>query len=472
VSSRRNFLLVGRWHAVTRDQQATLRRALDAAKLDRLLFVITAADQSGTRRHPLTAAQRADVVRELADALGLPFEIHSVADIPDSKHWPRHVLDAIRPETEAALDPEHAAVVAANPDVLRRFEALGFPTLPLAFEGDLPADVFEALAAGRDWKKVATPGAARVFRKHRLEPRLRELFSDVLLTDDGELSTGRDFRVYAAGMDASVRIKLEDIVPHVVPGRIADKGCGTGLLLVHLSELFPTSQIVGMDLSRELLRLAESQHYPNQNVSIVRGDIAKQHFRAGTLGTAIFSSVMHELYSYNGYDREVVRRALRNTFAELQPGGHIIIRDGVAPTPRRVWMRCDAETEERFRRFARDFKGKSSQPGLRFTERVVRGRHWFGLTLHGANEFLSKKDYLENWAIEVNEEFGVFTLAGWRRELRAAGFRVTESRSYLNSWILKNRYRGRAWLHADDGGRPAEAIPFPDTTAVIIGEVG
>jgi SAM-dependent methyltransferase len=250
-----------------------------------------------------------------------------------------------------------------------------------------------------------------------------------------------------------------------------DKGCGTGLLLVHLSELFPTSQIVGMDLSRELLRLAESQHYPNQNVSIVRGDIVKQHFHAGTVSTAIFSSVMHELYSYNGYDRDVVRQALRNTHAELKPGGRIIIRDGVAPPRRRVWMRCDAETEERFRRFAREFKGKSSEPGLQFTEYLFRRGRWFVLSLHGANELLSKKDYLENWAIEVHEEFGVFTLAGWRRELRAAGFRVVEARSYLNPWILKNRYRRKVWLHADRDGRPGEAIPFPDTTAVFVGEV-
>jgi hypothetical protein len=133
-------------------------------------------------------------------------------------------------------------------------------------------------------------------------------------------------------------------------------------------------------------------------------------------------------------------------------------------------MRCDAETEERFRRFSQDFKGKAALPGVRFRERRVDGQTWFVLSLHEANEFLSKKDYLRNWAIEVNEEFGVFTLPQWRRELRALGYRVLVARSYLNPWILENRYRGQLWLHADTRTGPGAEVPFPDTTAVLVAE--
>jgi SAM-dependent methyltransferase len=288
------------------------------------------------------------------------------------------------------------------------------------------------------------------------------------LTQDGELSTGRDFRVYAAGMDASIAVKITDLCPHVLPGTIVDKGCGTGTLLVHLSRLFPQSQIIGMDLSRELLRIAESQYYPNHNVSIVKGNIIHERFAPGTVSTVLFSSVIHEVYSYNGYDHDQVRRALSNTRRELRPGGRVIVRDGLKPAGGRVWMRCDDETERRFRKFALEFKGKSATPGVRFRECELDGRNWFVLGLHEANEFLSKKDYLENWAIEVQEEFGVFTLAEWVRELEALGYQVLEARSYLNPWILENRYRDRVWLHADTGRGPGEEIAFPDTTAVLV----
>jgi SAM-dependent methyltransferase len=290
------------------------------------------------------------------------------------------------------------------------------------------------------------------------------------MTDDGELSSGRNFGVYAAGMDASLAVKIEDICPHVRPGTIVDKGCGTGKLLVHLSATWPESRIVGLDISRELLRIARNQPYPCPNVTILEGDIVQQHFPAGSVSTVVFSSVVHEIFSYNGYNREAVRLGLRNTRNELEPAGRVVIRDGVKPEGGDVWMRCDAKTEERFRRFAREFRGISPSPGVAFAERGHDGRTWFVLSLHAANEFLSKKDYLENWAIEVNEEFGVFTLPEWRRELEGLGYRIVEARSYVNPWILEHRYRGRVWLQADRGDRPGEEVPFPDTTAVIVAE--
>jgi SAM-dependent methyltransferase/nicotinamide mononucleotide adenylyltransferase len=467
-----DLLLPGRWHAVTREQETALRRRVEEAGPARLVFVITAADRSRTKRHPLTADERTEVVRALAEALGRPFEVHRVADISDSGRWVEHVRDAVRADSGGAtrLDPQDTVVLSGNPDVLRHFEAAGYRTLPLDFHGPLPADLFGAIAQGAAWRDLADDGTVRVYERLGLAERVREVFADVLLTEDGELSTGRDFRVYAAGMDASMGVKLTDLCPHVLPGRIVDKGCGTGTLLVHLSALFPTSEIVGMDLSRELLRTAESQYYPNHNVSIVRGNVIGQHFPDGTLSTVLFSSVLHEVYSYNGYDRGQVRLALANTRRELRPGGRVVIRDGVSPGDGRVWMRCDEETEGRFRRFAREFKGKSAAPGVGFDERVVAGRTWFVLGLHDANEFLSKKDYLQNWAVEVNEEFGVFTLPQWRRELAALGYRVVEARGYVNPWILENRYRGKAWLHADAGDGPGTELSFPDTTAVLVGE--
>src|SRR5262249_10331529 len=302
-------------------------------------------------------------------------------------------------------------------------------------------------------------------------PERRPILRGNAMPDDGELSTGRNFRVYAAGMDASLAVKIDDICPHVRPGTIVDKGCGTGKLLVHLSAAWPSSRIVGIDVSKELLRTAKIQPYPHPNVTILQGNIIQQHFPARSVSTVIFSSVIHEIFSYNGYDRDAVRQALRNTRIELESAGRVIIRDGVKPEGGNVWMRCDGVTEQRFRRFARDFKSNSPSPGVAYEERIHDGRSWFVLSIHDANEFLSKKDYLENWVIEVNEEFGVFTLAEWRGELEALGHRILEARSYVNPWILEHRYRGRVWLRADGGDRPGAELPFPDTTALIVSHV-
>lgn len=467
-----NFLIVGRWHAITRDQEAAIRRAIDECGSGKLVFVITACDQSGTKRHPLTVDERKEIIAQFASGLGREFEIHAVADIIDSEQWVEHLALVVKAESNGAttLSADQTLLISANADVNKRFEKAGYKTFVPTFEGAMPTDLLATICSGGDWQKLAADSALAVYTAHGIEARVRELFSNVLLTDDGELSTGRDFHVYVAGMDASLGVKIEDICPHVRPGRIVDKGCGSGSLLVHLSTLFPQSEIIGMDLSRELLRVAEGQHYPHHNVSVVKGNIIHQRFPVGTLSTVIFSSVQHEVYSYNGYDRDQVRLALRNTRQELELKGRVIIRDGVAPVDATVWMRVDAECEPRFYKFACQFKGKSKKPGVEFEERTVDGQKWFVLSLHDANEFLSKKDYLKNWDIEVNEEFGVFTLEQWRKELEASGYRVVEARSYLNPWILTNRYENRVFLHADAGDKPGSALQFPDTTAIIVGE--
>jgi len=479
ASMEKKLLLVGRWHGITQDQENALRRALlevDPAGSDqfKLVFVITASDKGGTKRHPLLFKERVELVTGLASALSRPFEIYGATDTKSTDiDWVKHVEDVVRTQSNALtiLSPADTILVSSNEDVLARFTKAGYQSQVHATDGKTPADIIQAITTGKDWRALATSWCADIYDTYALTTRIAELFKDVLVNDDGELSNGRDFKIYAVGMDASMADKVRDIGPHIRPGRIVDKGCGTGALLTHLSELFPESQIIGMDLSREMRTMSEGLHYHNHNVAIVMGNIIEQRFPQGSLSTVIYSSVMHEIYSYNGYDRDQIRLALKNTRTELARGGRLIIRDGIKPSPDcKIWMRVDGETRERFIRFAHDFKGKSQSPGVAFEEYRTGDEIWFKTSLHEANEFLSKKDYLANWAIEVNEEFGVFTLGEWRAELEACGFRVVQCTSYINPWILENRYKNHAWLHKDEDGAPGTQLAFPDTTAVIVAE--
>src|SRR5262249_49387102 len=108
--------------------------------------------------------------------------------------------------------------------------------------------------------------------------------------------------------------------------------------------------------------------------------------------------------------------------------------------------------------------------GVPFEERVYGGRTWFVLSSHYANEFLTKKDYVENWDIEVNEEFGVFQMSQWARELPLLGLRPRILHSYPNPWIVANRYEGRVLLCADLGDRPGPTIPWMDNTSVLVAD--
>lgn len=468
------LLLVGRWHGVTKDQERSLKRALKHVT-GKLVFVITADGQGGTKRHPLYSNERKLIAEGFAKKLGRPYEIHAAADIPDSLAWTGHITDVVKLESggETLLDPTNTVLVSSNPDVNQHFAKAGFKAILPSTAGKLPIDLLQAVAKRGDWRAMATKETREVFEAHDVEERVVTLFSDLLLNDDGELSHGRDFAVYSQGMDASMAVKIQDICRWIVGNYIVDKGCGTGTLLIHLSNLHPKAQIVGMDLSRDLLHRSEGQHYANHNVAVVMGNIIHKRFAEGTVSTIIFSSVMHEVYSYNGYDRNQIRLALKNAWLELMVGGRVIIRDGVKPKDgdKLVWLKCkDAELEERFRKFAREFKGKSAKPGFAYEERVFDGATHFRVTLHEANEFLSKKDYVVNWAMEVNEEFGVWTTDEWAEEFTALGYRMVHCESYLNPWIEENRYEGHAWLFADEGGELGARLPYPHTTGVIVAE--
>jgi hypothetical protein len=154
--------------------------------------------------------------------------------------------------------------------------------------------------------------------------------------------------------------------------------------------------------------------------------------------------------------------------------------DGENPTPAELdqhdtreaaWL-TRLSTRSRFRVFAQDFLG------ARRPFPVVNARHngrpVFRLALRQAAEFLSKKDYADNWKSEMNEEFCFWGFNRWKSVLSEVGFHVLEnpnqpaegSRVYTNPWIVEHRYVGRVEI-TDLDGHP---LPWPPTNMVLAAE--
>lgn len=453
-------LLLGRFHAVTRSQSEWLE-SLKRAPVDELICVITSADLSGTRRNPLDVETREAMLRPALERSGKPFHLVRVNDIADSKAWVAHVVEQVRAQAGVAVAPENTALFSANRDVEQLFRAQGFTIVTQEVKGLTPHELVQRIAGGQPWRDEASPETRAVFDRPALSAKVRDIFRQTLLNDDGELGHFRDFLSYGAQMDASMVQKLEDLLPFVKPGCIVDKGCGTGKLMVELSRLFPDSRLVGVDLSREFLRLCDENTYGAQDVALVFGNVIDRNLEPGSATTVIYSSVMHEVHSYTNYDVTKIDVALRNCFEELAPGGRVLIRDGVSPPPA-TWRLTllTAQAREMFTRFSAEFCHGRGAKFERLSEDTVR------LSSHDANEFLCKKDYLKNWHIEVHEEFGPLTLDGWREALTRAGFRPLELRQYVNGWIAEHRYQGTVAL-TDDAGAP---LPWPATNLVVVGE--
>jgi len=267
------------------------------------------------------------------------------------------------------------------------------------------------------------------------------------------------FDVYAAGMEASAGDKAR-LLEFVLPGRIADMGCGSGTVLELLRRRFPDSRISGVDLNGEMIRRCR-ERFPG--IDLRTHDVSTKVFDDGSMDTIVFCSVMHEVFSYKGYDYGAVRLALRSAAAALRPGGRTVIRDGVKPAREEaVYLTFRNEPARlKFLRFAKEF-GSSE-----VVWREVDGRTQ--VARRDAMEFLTKYLYDVNWVHEVKEHFGVFTLAQWGDEVRAAGLRVIHEESYLIPWLRDTHWAKDLTLEvrSADGYRPGE---WPHSTLLLAAE--
>ena len=127
-------------------------------------------------------------------------------------------------------------------------------------------------------------------------------------------------------------------------------------------------------------------------------------------------------------------------------------------------------TRSRFYLFAHDFlDGRSPFP---FETTNLSGQRVFRLKLRQAAEFLSKKDYLDNWRSEMNEEFCFWSFAKWKSVLAEIGFEIQEnpnraeesSRAYTNPWVVQHRYDHHVILFEPSGQR----LPWPPTNMVLL----
>ena len=454
-------LLVGRFHALTRSQAAWIQSLAADPALERIVCTVGASDHKGTRRNPLPAEDREAMLRPVLGTSGKPFDLVRVPGLTEDAAWVDHMAAAVLASTGHRLTPEGTVVHTANRDVVELFQKAGYRVALSTAQGLTPFELVQRIVDGKPWKDEATPSTVAVFERVGAVQKIREIFAQKLLNDDGELGAGRDFSTYTSQMDASLAQKLEDLVPFVVPGRIVDKGCGTGKLLVELTRRFAGSSFVGVDLSRELLRRSDENTYASDDVTLIFGNVTDAQIEPGTASTVIFSSIMHEVYSYSGYDLTQIDRALTSAARELRTGGRVLVRDGVSAGPSLCRMRfLSPEVDALFERFSRDFKHGAGVPFERLSATEVR------LTAHLANEFLCKKDYLENWHIEVHEEYGAHTVEGWKDAFARTGFRPVSVVAYVNPWIAKHRYEGAVTL-TDDAGR---SLAWPATNVIAVGE--
>ncbi len=222
---------------------------------------------------------------------------------------------------------------------------------------------------------------------------------------------------YLATMNAA-RSDKERMLDWVQPGTIVEVGPGGGVVLDLLEQRYPTSTIIGIDISSEVIAaLTSRKHREQKHWNVRAGDAfaLPTLVPPGSVDTVVYCSILHEIYSYverpsdtdptpRRFRIESVRDLLRATWATLRRNGRIVIRDGVLPPPGVRRLRFVApDARDFFDQFVAQFEGRR----ITFspcTDGVVE------LSAADAMEFL----YTYTWGpasfpYEVREQYGVMT---------------------------------------------------------------
>lgn len=502
-------------------------------KIEEIIFAVTSANQENSRYNPVPFYIRAIGLDRFAskykDAINVGYRI---VPIPHFNPTPKFAELLVKETTESLsdnlnLNPENTVVLSSTPAVFRQFKNLGYKILPAEYDSKkekiteiTPIEVVKKVVeSGRD-KWLENENIRKYFAKESLElwtdfPNIPEklfwLWEDPLLTEEGDITETRNYSTYSVGMSnqALIDFKYNDIREAIVPGKIVDEGCADCALITKIAEDFPDSDIIGIDITGEFVaRCLERQRageFGSTFVHIHQRNLIENIFEENSIDTTICNSTTHELWSY--LDQETtLKKYLKMKYNQTRKGGRLIIRDVVGPDEKdkQIYMLLNKKdgsneiptkdrdketlkslsTHARFIVFAKDFLSAMRQEGKRdennkiqYKEEVIDGKGYIVLSLKDATEFMSKKDYTDNWKSELNEEFSFWNFKEWKDKLEEAGFKIVEnpnrpastSRAYTNEWIVENRFRGKVDLFEMVDGE-LEKIDYPKTNMVLIGE--
>ena len=196
-------------------------------------------------------------------------------------------------------------------------------------------------------------------------------------------------------------------------------GSGSGVLLKAIRDIDPNLDICGVDLneySAELCREAGFDVFHGTLHDVISSD--------EKYDCILFSSVLHEISSYDvtrPYSLEPIREALADARIGLNPGGRILIRDGVR-CPEKKMVRIilrNIEDTVMISRFAEEYHAAP------VTYRICEDGS-IEMDAGTAKEFLYTYTWgPDSWPREVKEKFGIASTEEWRSLILDAGFRIT-----------------------------------------------
>lgn len=258
---------------------------------------------------------------------------------------------------------------------------------------------------------------------------------------------------------------------------IVDVGMASGTSSAILANLFPEAQIIGVDINAKMVDYAKEHHqFENLSFRIDNGETLES-FDEESVHGFFNCSAIHHITSYNGYDTNRALNTLKRQAELLETGGILVVRDFVKPEEREVFIELSTGTknnrpsdDELFICFSKEARSLNNPElrGFHFSEYPSEKEDFrrFRVFLTDATEFIRRKDYFDNWDIELQEEYGYYSQKEFEQIFRDLGLRVVLSAPIYNRWIVNNRYKNQFKIFDLENNE----IGFPPTNYIIVGE--
>ncbi|MDG4764313.1 class I SAM-dependent methyltransferase [Solwaraspora sp. WMMD406] len=444
--------------------------------------------------------RREAAIERFSVLTGLRSLVVPVFDTRATTRFAEVTLKNVAAATGLELTATNTVLACSTPEVAAMYAELGFPVAGVEAEvspsPDRPWDVLLRLAAGDEtWRDLAHPATVDIFHRYGLDRLVQAVVNDPVVGDEGGLTATRDYRSYAEAFAEAAHRKWTAVREHVRPGRIVDIGCGAGAVL-ELADREPAlreSDLIGVEVARHLFE--ECVHkkaqgfFTNPNVFFYhRNVLGGAVFPPRSVDTTLTFALTHEIWSY-GAQLDSVRRFVQAIYDHTVPGGVWINSDVCGPDGRDRPVLLDLcrtdganpaaprtdlaalpaarvaqhvrvlSTRARLDQFAVDFAFPTPYQPVPDRPGVVE------TTLGAAMDFLTRKDYPDNWLSETREQFCGLEYADWKALLADVGFEVeAASGPWRNDWIVTNRLDPVATLRTLDGA----AMEWPVTHVLLV----
>lgn len=229
-----------------------------------------------------------------------------------------------------------------------------------------------------------------------------------------------DIELYNHRMEASIEDKLF-FIKRIKFDSIVDFGCADGILLQNISNIFPSTKLIGYEIDPTELEICKSKL---QNKAFVTDNWSEivDKIKNDISPTLCLSSVIHEVYSYTNNISDINRfwndRVFKGDFK------YIVIRDMITSDT--------IDDEINFKDDVLKIKNKFDESYINSFEKI-----WGNLedSYKQMTHFLLKYKYTNNWQREVRENYFPMTISELKSKI-PSNYTIVYEKNFILEYIL------------------------------------